>query len=73
MIRQNMNIEQLKIEDFPKCGNIWDMKKRKGLAEKFLGELESGNRITYVCKDGNEFIGEDAQGKYVKLIKTILD
>ena len=62
-----MNIELLKIEDFPKCGNIWDMKKRKDLAEKFLGELESGNRITYVCKDGGEFIGE------ISLVKEMND
>jgi len=53
-----MNIELLKIEDYSKCSNIWNMKKQSKLAEQFLGELKSGNRVTYVCKDGDEFIGE---------------
>ena len=53
-----MNIEQLQIKDNDKCNNIWDMKKQSELADKFYQELLSGNRITYVCKDGDEFIGE---------------
>ena len=53
-----MEIELLKTDNYYKCNNIWDMEKRKELAEKFLSELKSGNRITYVCKDGDEFIGE---------------
>lgn len=53
-----MNIELLKIEDYPKCNNIWNMKKQNKLAEKFLSELKSGNRVTYICKDADDFIGE---------------
>lgn len=53
-----MNIELLKIEDYSKCSNIWNMKKQSKLAEQFLDELKSGNRVTYIYKDGNEFIGE---------------
>ncbi len=34
------------------------MKKQSKLAEQFLDELKSGNRVTYIYKDGNEFIGE---------------
>ena len=53
-----MNIELLKIEDYSKCSNIWNMKKQSKLAEQFLAELKSGIRVTYICKDGDEFIGE---------------
>ena len=53
-----MNIELLKIEDYSKCSNIWNMKKQSKLAEQFLDELKSGNRVTYIYKDGDEFIGE---------------
>ena len=53
-----MNIELLQVEEFDKCNNIWNMKKQNALAEKFRNELLSGNRITYICKDGDEFIGE---------------
>lgn len=62
-----MNIEQLQIKDNDKCNNIWDMKKQSELADKFYQELLSGNRITYVCKDGGEFIGE------ISLVKEMND
>lgn len=62
-----MNIELLKIEDYSKCNNIWNMKKQSKLAEQFLGELKSGNRVTYICKDGDEFIGE------ISLVKEMND
>ena len=53
-----MNIELLKIEDYSKCSNIWNMEKQSNLAARFLDELKSGNRVTYIYKDGDEFIGE---------------
>ena len=53
-----MSIELLKIENYSKCNNIWNMKKQSKLAEKFLDELKSGNRVTYIYKDGDELIGE---------------
>lgn len=62
-----MDISLLKIEDYEKCNNIWDMKKHKALADKFYHELISGNRITYVCKDGDKFIGE------ISLVKEMND
>lgn len=62
-----MNIELLKIEDYSKCNNIWNMKKQSKLAEQFLDELKSGNRVTYIYKDGNEFIGE------ISLVKEMND
>ncbi|MBQ5994990.1 MAG: GNAT family N-acetyltransferase [Clostridia bacterium] len=60
-------IELLKLEDYSKCSSIWDMEKHKELADKFYQELLSGNRITYVCKDGGEFIGE------ISLVKEMND
>lgn len=62
-----MNIELLKIEDYSKCSNIWNMKKQSKLAEQFLAELKSGNRVTYIYKDGDEFIGE------ISLVKEMND
>ncbi len=62
-----MNIELLKIEDYSKCSNIWNMKKQSKLAEQFLDELKSSNRITYIYKDDNEFIGE------ISLVKEMND
>ena len=62
-----MNIEQLQIKDNEKCNNIWNMEKQKELADKFYQELLSGNRITYISKDGDEFIGE------ISLVKDMND
>ena len=52
------NIIKLKVEDFNKCNNIWDMQKQKELADKFYNELLSGNRITYVYLENGEYVGE---------------
>ena len=49
---------KLNISDFEKCSNIWNMERQKELAEQFLKELKSGNRITYIYKSDNEFVGE---------------
>ena len=62
-----MNIELLQIEEYSKCNNIWDMEKQSELADIFYDELLNGNRITYVCTDGNEFIGE------ISLVKEMND
>ena len=55
-----MDFEILKLSpvEFEKCGNIWNMKQQEKLANQFFGELISGSRVTYVCKQDNEFIGE---------------
>lgn len=52
------NIIKLKVEDFYKCNNIWDMSKQKELANKFHKELKSGNRMTYVYLEKDKYIGE---------------
>ena len=49
---------KLDINDFEKCANIWKMDSNKELAQKFLKELKSGNRITYIYKTGGMFVGE---------------
>lgn len=54
----NFNIIELSPAEFEKCGNIWNMKQQEALAKQFYGELISGNRITYVYKEDDEFIGE---------------
>ncbi len=48
----------MKPEEFQKCSNIWDMEKHADLAARFLSELRSGNRLTWVCEEGGQFLGE---------------
>lgn len=43
------------------------MEKQSELAEKFLYELKSENRITYVCRDNDDFIAE------ISLVKNMND
>ncbi len=54
----NFEIIELSSAEFEKCGNIWNMKQQEKLAKQFYSELISGNRITYVYKQDDEFIGE---------------
>ena len=54
----NGSIRQLKPEEFPKCGNIWDMERHRESAARFLSELRSGNRMTWVYEEGGQFLGE---------------
>lgn len=54
----DFEIIELSPAEFEKYGNIWNMKQQEKLANQFYGELISGNRVTYVCKQDNEFIGE---------------
>ncbi len=49
---------KLNVSDFEKCANIWDIDSQKELAKRFLEELQSGNRITYVYKIDGMFVGE---------------
>ena len=54
-----MKIIKLDIKNYYKCNNIWDMNKRKDLAEEFYEELKKENRITFVCVDEEDnYIGE---------------
>lgn len=52
-------IEPLNPEDYHKCSNIWNMKSQP-LADKWLDEIKSGNRLVFVYKINGEFIGEGA-------------
>ena len=52
-------IEPLKLEDYHKCSNIWNMKAQP-LADKWRGEIADGNRLVFVYKINGEFIGEGA-------------
>lgn len=45
-------------QDFDKCSNIWDIKKNKAMAQKWLSQIESGKRITFVYTDNSVFLGE---------------
>ena len=54
----NGNIHPLNIEEYPKCRNIWDMERHADLAERFLSELQNGNRLTWVYERDEQFLGE---------------
>lgn len=56
---QNYTIEKLKLEDYEKCNNIWNMSKCE-FTEKFRSEIENKNRVVYIYKTDGEFIGEIA-------------
>ena len=53
-----MQIIRLKPEEFHKCGNIWNIERHAGLAARFLAELRSGNRLTWVYERDGAFLGE---------------
>ena len=55
----NTVIESLRLEDYHKCSNIWNMESQP-LAEKWREEISSGNRHVYIYKINGEFIGEGA-------------
>ena len=57
--KKTISIEPLKIEDYSKCSNIWNIKKQP-LAEKWLEEIKNGNRVVFIYKINGEFIGEGA-------------
>ena len=48
----------MKPEEFQKCSDIWDMEKHAELAARFLAELHSGNRMTWVYEENGRFLGE---------------
>lgn len=55
----NAVIEPLSFEEYHKCSNIWNMKTQP-LAGKWLEEIKNGNRLVYIYKINDEFIGEGA-------------
>ncbi|MBR5233568.1 MAG: GNAT family N-acetyltransferase [Clostridia bacterium] len=55
----NTVIESLRLEDYHKCSNIWNMESQP-LAEKWRQEIVSEDRLVFVYKINGEFIGEGA-------------
>ena len=53
-----MQIKTLAVEDFPRCAELWNMKKQRTLAERFYNDLCSGNRLTWVCEENGVLLGE---------------
>ena len=51
-------IRPLRLEEFPKCGNIWDIEKHAVQAARFLAELRGGSRRTWVYERDGQFLGE---------------
>ena len=52
-------IVKLNIADYYKCNTIWDMKKCP-FTDEFYEEIKSGNRIVFIYKMDDVFIGEGA-------------
>ena len=57
--KKEIKIEPLRLEDYHKCSNIWNMKAQP-LTEKWREEIASGNRNVFIYKINGEFIGEGA-------------
>ncbi len=55
----NTVIEPLKVDEYSKCANIWNMKAQP-FADKWREEIASGNRLVFIYKIYGEFIGEGA-------------
>ncbi len=56
---KHITIERLNPNDYEKCANIWNMKSQP-LADRWLDEIKSGNRLVFIYKINGEFIGEGA-------------
>jgi len=52
-------IEKLNISEYERCNNIWNM-PADPYAEPFRKEIETGNRVVYIYKVNDEFLGEIA-------------
>lgn len=64
---KNIVIEPLKLNDYYKCSNIWNMKAQP-LAEKNVNALHLYRNFGFTEV---LFDGEDEDGKYFKLMKRI--
>ena len=53
-----MKIRQISSEEFHLCGKIWDLEQRADLAKRFLNEIRTNNRTTWVCFDNELPVGE---------------
>ncbi len=52
-------IEKLRIDEYQKCSNIWDMEKCP-FTKDFYKQIKSGNRSVFIYKIDDAFIGEGA-------------
>ncbi|QDR80838.1 GNAT family N-acetyltransferase [Sporomusa termitida] len=52
-------IEKLDPSNYKKCANIWNMDKQPN-AQQWFNEIVAGNRIVFVYKVNDDFIGEGA-------------
>ncbi len=50
-------IKQIGIDEYHKCNNIWDMKKCP-FTEQFKKQIINDDRLVFIYKIGDEFIGE---------------
>lgn len=55
----DVSIESLKLNDYSKCSNIWNMQSQP-MTNVWHDEIASGNRLVFVYKINGEFIGEGA-------------
>ena len=44
--------------EFERCAELWNMKKQRALADRFYSELQSGNRVTWICEQNEMLLGE---------------
>ena len=44
--------------EFECCAELWNMKKQRALADRFYSELQSGNRVTWICEQNEMLLGE---------------
>lgn len=59
MNTNNLRITKLEPHDLDKCQNIWDINDNPKKKKEFYDGLQSGNRITFICKNENgDFLGE---------------
>ena len=56
--RMKQEIRLLQRKEFPRCAELWNMKKQRALADLFYNDLCSGNRVTYVCEENGALLGE---------------
>lgn len=56
---ENYIIEKLDINEYEKCNNIWNMDSDPH-TKTFRRQIEIGNRVVYIYKVNDEFIGEIA-------------
>lgn len=54
---QEYTLEQIGIDEYAKCNNIWDMEKCP-FTEKFKRQIKNSERFVFIYKINGKFIGE---------------